>query len=153
MQPAVACQKRTLVHSKKDLWSSKSRKSMHRSDWSTCFLLTQPKHNRLLLHILAVSDQFMRVVGGCRFMQQLSMNGIMIRHVGGKVTRALHKKHKCTRYMLWETHSILMHLLQHWHCYISPPINLVNLWLTPGWKAPNLWLTPGLKASQLQWQG
>jgi hypothetical protein len=39
---------------------------MHRSDWSTCFLLTQPKHSRLLLHILAVSDQFMRVVGGCR---------------------------------------------------------------------------------------
>jgi hypothetical protein len=62
-------------HSKKDLWSSKSRKSMHRSDWSTRFLLTQPKHNRLLLHILAVSDQFTRVVGGCRFMQQLSMNG------------------------------------------------------------------------------
>lgn len=119
---------------------------MHRSDWSTCFLLTQPKHNRLLLHIVAVSDQFARVVGGCRFMQRLSMNGIMIHHVGGKVTRALHKKHKCTRYMLWETHSILTHLLQHWHCYISPPINLVNLWLTPGWKAPNLWLTPGLKA-------
>jgi hypothetical protein len=101
---------------------------------------------------LAASDQFTRVVGGCRFMQQLSMNGIMIRHVGGKVTRALHKKHKCTRYMIWETHSILMHLLQHWHCHISPPINSVNLWLTPGLKAPNLWLTP-LNASQLQWQG